>query len=113
MTEREHGTTERGGAFSTPAPATAERAPAPSASTPAAAGVGNVSIEGLNAYYGSNHAVKDVALSFSSGHVTAIIGPSGCGKSTMVRCVNRMHEEIPNARAEGKVLLDEVDLYDS
>ena len=44
--------------------------------------------------------------------MTAIIGPSGCGKSTMVRCINRMHEEIPGARAEGRVLLDELDVYD-
>ena len=45
--------------------------------------------------------------------MTAIIGPSGCGKSTMVRCINRMHEEIPGARAEGRVLLDDIDVYDS
>jgi phosphate transport system ATP-binding protein len=45
--------------------------------------------------------------------VTAIIGPSGCGKSTMVRCVNRMHEEIPGARSEGRVLLDGIDLHAS
>ena len=45
--------------------------------------------------------------------MTAIIGPSGCGKSTLVRCINRMHEEIPGARAEGKVLLDGQDLYAS
>ena len=44
--------------------------------------------------------------------MTAIIGPSGCGKSTMVRCINRMHEEIPGARAEGRVLLDDLDVYD-
>ena len=43
--------------------------------------------------------------------MTAIIGPSGCGKSTMVRCINRMHEEIPGARAEGSVTLDELDVY--
>ena len=42
-----------------------------------------------------------------------MIGPSGCGKSTLVRCINRMHEEIPGARAEGKVLLDDVDVYDA
>ena len=41
-----------------------------------------------------------------------MIGPSGCGKSTLVRCINRMHEEIPGARAEGKIMLDDVDLYD-
>ena len=69
-------------------------------------------LESLSAYYGSNHAVKDVSLSFEAMRVTAIIGPSGCGKSTMVRCINRMHEEIPGARTEGKVLLDGIDLYD-
>ncbi|HSR94455.1 MAG TPA: phosphate ABC transporter ATP-binding protein PstB [Solirubrobacterales bacterium] len=74
--------------------------------------VGNVELQGLNAYYGSNHAVRDVSLGFDSAKVTAIIGPSGCGKSTMVRCINRMHEEIASARSEGKVLLDGLDLYD-
>ncbi|MDX6637548.1 MAG: phosphate transport system ATP-binding protein, partial [Solirubrobacterales bacterium] len=70
-----------------------------------------VVLEGLHAYYGDNHAVNGIDLSFEPGNVTAIIGPSGCGKSTMVRCVNRMHEEIPGARAEGRVLLDGFDLY--
>jgi phosphate transport system ATP-binding protein len=74
--------------------------------------VGNVELQGLDAYYGSNHAVRDVSLAFDSAKVTAIIGPSGCGKSTMVRCINRMHEEIAGARSEGKVLLDGLDLYD-
>jgi len=74
--------------------------------------VGNVELQGLNAYYGSNHAVRDVSLAFDSAKVTAIIGPSGCGKSTMVRCINRMHEEIAGARSEGQVLLDGLDLYD-
>jgi phosphate transport system ATP-binding protein len=73
----------------------------------------HVRLEDLHAYYGSNHAVKGVSLSFDPGRVTAIIGPSGCGKSTMVRCVNRMHEEIPGARSEGRVLLDDVDLHGS
>jgi phosphate transport system ATP-binding protein len=73
----------------------------------------HVRLEELNAYYGSNHAVKDVNFSFEPGRVTAIIGPSGCGKSTMVRCVNRMHEEIPGARSEGRVLLDDIDLHGS
>jgi phosphate transport system ATP-binding protein len=72
-----------------------------------------VHLEDLHAYYGSNHAVKGVDLAFEPGKVTAIIGPSGCGKSTMVRCINRMHEEIPGARSEGRVLLDEVDLCGS
>jgi phosphate transport system ATP-binding protein len=75
--------------------------------------VGNVALKGLDAYYGATHAVRGVSLDFSADRVTAIIGPSGCGKSTMVRCINRMHEEIPGAKASGEVLLDDLDLYDS
>jgi phosphate transport system ATP-binding protein len=75
--------------------------------------VGTVELAELNAYYGSNHAVRDLSLRFAADQVTAIIGPSGCGKSTMVRCINRMHEEIEGARAGGQVLLDGLDLYDS
>jgi phosphate transport system ATP-binding protein len=70
-----------------------------------------VELTGLNAYYGDNHAVKDVSLSYAASRVTAMIGPSGCGKSTLVRCINRMHEEIPGARAEGGVTLDGRDIY--
>ncbi len=71
----------------------------------------NVVLQDLHAYYGENHAVKGMSIEFPAHEVTAIIGPSGCGKSTMVRCINRMHEEIPGARAEGSVKLDEVDVY--
>jgi len=74
--------------------------------------IGAVALKGLDAYYGSNHAVRGVSLDFDPNEVTAIIGPSGCGKSTMVRCVNRMHEEIDGARVEGRVLLDGLDVYD-
>ena len=70
-------------------------------------------LEGLRAFYGESEQVKGVDLDFRANEVTAIIGPSGCGKSTMVRCINRMHEEIPGARAEGRVLLDELDVYDA
>ena len=73
----------------------------------------HVRLEGLNAYYDDNHAVRGIDLSFEPGRVTGIIGPSGCGKSTMVRCINRMHEEIPGARSEGRVLLDDIDLHSS
>jgi phosphate transport system ATP-binding protein len=75
--------------------------------------IGNLELKDLNAYYGTNHAVRGVNLGFPSEKVTAIIGPSGCGKSTMVRCINRMHEEIASARADGQVLLDGIDLYSS
>jgi phosphate transport system ATP-binding protein len=72
-----------------------------------------VRLEKLRAFYGSAEQVKGVDVEFAANQVTAIIGPSGCGKSTLVRCINRMHEEIPKARAEGKVLLDDLDIYDS
>jgi phosphate transport system ATP-binding protein len=70
-----------------------------------------VRVQGLHAFYGSVEAVNGVDVEFKANQVTAIIGPSGCGKSTLVRCVNRMHEEIPGARAEGRVLLDDTDIY--
>src|SRR2546422_3193070 len=66
----------------------------------------------LNAYFGTNHAVRDISMAIRTNHVTAIIGPSGCGKSTLVRCLNRMHEVVPGARAEGQVLLDGEDIYE-
>jgi phosphate transport system ATP-binding protein len=70
-----------------------------------------VTLDDLHAYYGSTHAVRGVDLHYEANRVTAMIGPSGCGKSTLVRCINRMHEEIPGARAEGKVTLDDTDVY--
>jgi phosphate transport system ATP-binding protein len=70
-----------------------------------------VRLEGLHAYYGDQHAVKGIDLTYAANEVTAMIGPSGCGKSTVVRCINRMHEEIPGARAEGRVMLDDEDVY--
>jgi len=88
---------------------------APSVGTAAAppkAGL-SVRLQGLRAFYGDSEQVKGVDLEFRANEVTAIIGPSGCGKSTMIRCINRMHEEIPGAHAEGKVLLDDFDVYDS
>ena len=101
-----------------PPPERAEAAPAaakPAAAKPgaAAAKAGHgVTLNKLNAYYGTQHAIKDVTIDFPANEVTALIGPSGSGKSTVVRCINRMHEEIPGARAEGSVKLDELDVYD-
>ena len=71
----------------------------------------SVKLEQLRAFYGNSEQVKGIDLEFRANEVTAIIGPSGCGKSTMVRCINRMHEEIPGARAEGRVLLEDLDVY--
>ncbi len=69
-----------------------------------------ISLRDVNAYYGDSHAIKGVSLEYAPNEVTAMIGPSGCGKSTLVRCINRMHEEIPGARAEGGILLDDLDI---
>ena len=71
-----------------------------------------VQIRDLNAYYGEFHSIKGINIDFPPNQVTALIGPSGSGKSTVVRCINRMHEEIPGARATGSVKLDELDVYD-
>jgi phosphate transport system ATP-binding protein len=68
-------------------------------------------VEDLSVYYGKVQAVKEVTMSVRTQKVTALIGPSGCGKSTFIRCLNRMHELTPGGRVEGKVLLDEQDLY--
>ena len=86
--------------------------PAPVRTDPQAKPALSVKLEQLRAFYGSAEQVKGVDLEFRGNEVTAIIGPSGCGKSTMVRCINRMHEEIPGARAEGRVLLADLDVYD-
>ena len=65
----------------------------------------------LNAWFGNKHVLKGISLSVKANSVTAIIGPSGCGKSTLIRCFNRMHELVPNARMSGKVLLDGRNIY--
>jgi phosphate transport system ATP-binding protein len=72
-----------------------------------------IEISGLNAYYGKTRAIEDISMTIEPRSVTAFIGPSGCGKSTFLRTLNRMHEVIPGARVEGKVLLDDLDLYGS
>jgi len=66
---------------------------------------------GLRAWFGAHEVLKGIDLAMPGGGVTAIIGPSGCGKSTLVRCLNRMHEVVPGARASGRVLLDGEDIY--
>jgi phosphate transport system ATP-binding protein len=68
-------------------------------------------VEGLSAFYGAHKAIENVDLVIEPHAVTAIIGPSGCGKSTLIRCLNRIHEVVPGARAEGRVLLGTEDVY--
>jgi phosphate transport system ATP-binding protein len=70
-----------------------------------------VVVEHLSASFAGKRAVKDVSMTILDQRVTAIIGPSGCGKSTFLRCLNRMHETVPLATVEGRVLLDGHDIY--
>jgi phosphate transport system ATP-binding protein len=73
-------------------------------------GVG-ITVERLNAFYGKTQALFDVNISVRANHATALIGPSGCGKSTFIRCLNRMHETIPEARVEGTVHIGDFSVY--
>lgn len=68
-------------------------------------------VQNLSIWYGSKQAIRNVSIDVPSNNVTAIIGPSGCGKSTLLRCLNRMHELVPNTRIEGKVLFQGKDIY--
>ena len=70
-----------------------------------------ISVRNLDVYFGASRVVRGVGIDFFEGEVTAVIGPSGCGKSTLLRCLNRMHETVGGARAEGEVLLDGQDIY--
>lgn len=71
-----------------------------------------VEIRNLSAWYGSHQVLKNIFLPIYKNKVTAIIGPSGCGKSTLIRCINRLHEIVPNAKVEGMVILDGRNIYD-
>jgi phosphate transport system ATP-binding protein len=73
-------------------------------------GVG-ITVEHVNAFYGKTQALFDINLIFQANHATALIGPSGCGKSTFIRCLNRMHETIPDARVEGTVRIGDLSVY--
>jgi phosphate transport system ATP-binding protein len=70
-------------------------------------------IENFSASFGENTILKNISLSFSRNTLTAIMGPSGCGKTTLIRCINRMHELVPNATISGKILLDNLDVYNT
>ena len=68
--------------------------------------------ENFNAFFGKNHVVKNVNIQIPKNNVVAVMGPSGCGKTTFLRCINRMHELIPGATSEGKMLLNNEDVYE-
>ena len=70
-----------------------------------------ISVRDLNLYYGENHALKNVSMDIRANATTAFIGPSRCGKSTFLKTLNRMNDLVENVRIEGKVLLDNQDIY--
>ncbi|MBR2565685.1 MAG: phosphate ABC transporter ATP-binding protein [Paenibacillus sp.] len=70
-----------------------------------------IHIDGLNLYYDTHHALKNISMDLPEKTVTAFIGPSGCGKSTLLRTLNRMNDMIPGVRVEGQVLLNGSNIY--
>jgi phosphate transport system ATP-binding protein len=70
-----------------------------------------IHVRGLNAWFGSKQALFNINLELPARRATAIIGPSGCGKSTFVRCLNRMHETVPDARVAGDVRIGDLEVY--
>ena len=84
----------------------AARAAQPSVDRPA-----KIEADKLNFYYGDKRALEDISVRIQPNVVTAFIGPSGCGKSTFLRTLNRMNDIIPLTRAEGRVLIDGLDIY--
>ena len=70
-----------------------------------------VSVHDLNFFYGKNQALHNITLDIAERMVMAFIGPSGCGKSTFLRTLNRMNDVIPATRVDGKVLIDNNDIY--
>jgi len=70
-----------------------------------------IKVENLTFYYGDTAALSDISIDVRDRQITALIGPSGCGKSTFLRCLNRMNDTIAGTRVEGKVLLDNQDIY--
>ncbi len=70
-----------------------------------------IKAEHLNLWYGTNHALKDINISVQKNNITALIGPSGCGKSTFLKTLNRMNDLVEGCRIEGKVFLEDTDIY--
>jgi phosphate transport system ATP-binding protein len=68
-------------------------------------------IENFHASFGEHTVLKNISLDITAYKLTAMMGPSGCGKTTLLRCINRMHELIPNSSVSGRMLLQNEDLY--
>jgi phosphate transport system ATP-binding protein len=67
--------------------------------------------ENFNAFFGTNHVVKNITIDIPQNQIVSVMGPSGCGKTTFLRCINRMHELISGATTQGKILLHDEDVY--
>src|ERR671921_1296185 len=72
-----------------------------------------IEAQSVSSYYGSFEAIDHISMTIEPKTITALIGPSGCGKSTFLRSINRMHEVLPNARVEGRLTIDDQNIYDS
>ena len=83
--------------------ASAPKSPAPP--------VPKMSVDKLDLHYGAFQALRNVSMPFAQNHITALIGPSGCGKSTLLRVLNRMNDLIPGVLVQGRVELDDTDIY--
>lgn len=71
-----------------------------------------LSAHNMNMFFGKKQILKNINIDFPKNNVTSLIGPSGCGKSTLLRSFNRMHDLSPDAKVEGAVKLDSLDIYD-
>src|SRR5579862_1255611 len=82
-----------------------------SAGQPAVQTESRIAVRELRAGFGGHNVLKSISLNVPARALTAIMGPSGCGKSTFIRCINRLHEEIPSAWVSGSIQLDDKDVY--
>jgi phosphate transport system ATP-binding protein len=73
-------------------------------------GTSIISMENFSAWYSDFQALHNLNLKIPEKRVTAFIGPSGCGKSTLLKWINRMNDVVPGARAEGKLVLPDIDI---
>jgi phosphate transport system ATP-binding protein len=72
---------------------------------------GRISLKGVNVFYGKNQVLKNISLNIPAHSITVIIGPSGCGKTTLLKCFNRLLDEVEEARVEGEILFDGQNIY--
>jgi len=70
-----------------------------------------ISIKNLDVYIENQHILQDINLTIPEKSITCIIGPSGCGKSTLLKTLNRMHDETPEVRISGQVIVDDENIY--